>query len=133
MVPPPLGTVFDTPRVSAFDHTVAFGKAGAEMLKTIADVTQRIRGDGNNMRKSGGAYSPAAGPSQKKSAHVVWKFASTEKCRWPDCIFFTDPFSRLRPLPPPPAMVGAVVRRYPDRLGDCSAARGWSGGGGGKW
>ena len=81
MVPPPLGTVFDTPPVSAFDHTVAFEKDGEEMLKTIADVTQRNRWDGNNKRKSGGVNSPGAGPSQKKSAHVYRQYASTEQCK----------------------------------------------------
>lgn len=39
VVPPPLGTVFDTPLVPAFNRTLAFCNGGGEVLKMIADVT----------------------------------------------------------------------------------------------
>ena len=83
--PPPLGTVFDTPPVPAFDRILAFCRSGGEYLAMIADVTLRA-------------------PRYACSLPLLASASDAID------VSYVTPLHRRRPLLPPSAMVTAVFR-----------------------
>lgn len=86
VVPPPRGTVFDTPPVPAFQYTLAFCQGDAEILQIIGDVThgQRSGRDGTNQCMSGvpnsGPFSRSTIRTRRKRAQVCTPFACAAQC-----------------------------------------------------
>ena len=119
VVPPPAGTVFDPPPMSAFVRTLEFCRGGGRVLRL---VLSSIGSGADRPTKRKATASPAGSPGSKGKANSSLPqarrmFACTGKCNW-------SPFKFLHEAPAALGILAISTRSQ--------GGRRWKRGGGGR-
>ena len=138
VIPPPAGTVFDSPPMAELIRTLEFCHVGGKVLRV---VLSSIGSGADRATKRKATASPAGAPGSKGKAdsslpQACRMFARSGKCNWPPCKVLHEAPAASASSPSPPAGRdeggGSGNRRRAEGCGRCrcvrSSSRGATGG-----